>query len=64
MNTHITEIIPKDMPEWAEDCFLGGTFFRCAIEKVEELEKQLVDKELLLQVQKQQLATYNYYYDY
>jgi len=37
----ITEIIPDDIPEWAQKSFDEGNFFRTAIEKVSELQEAL-----------------------
>ena len=36
-----TEIIPDDLPDWAQRAIDEGQFFRIAIEKVAELEKLL-----------------------
>ena len=33
-----TEIIPDDLPKWAQDAINEGQFFREAIERVAELE--------------------------
>lgn len=39
--TKITEIIPKDLPDWAKESFETGQFFRVAIEKVAALEVEI-----------------------
>ena len=36
----ITEIVPDDMPKWANDAFDGGQFFRVCLAKVGKLEKE------------------------
>ncbi len=40
-NTHISEIMPSDMPQWVWDAINEGLFARRAIEKVEKLEAQI-----------------------
>jgi len=37
----ITEIVPDDLPEWAQTSFDNGRFFKVAVEKVSFLEKEL-----------------------
>ena len=37
----VTEIIPEDIPSWAQEAIDEGQFFRIAMEKVKELEKEL-----------------------
>ncbi len=39
--THITEIIPDDMPEWAIEAMASGQFFRVCLERVEALQALL-----------------------
>jgi hypothetical protein len=39
--THITEIMPPDMPDWAWDAIHEGLLARRSIERVERLEAQL-----------------------
>ena len=36
--THITEIIPEDMPEWMKEAFDEGQFFARVIERFEIME--------------------------
>ena len=35
---HITEMIPKDMPEWAKDAIEDGQFFNVAAKAMNELD--------------------------
>jgi len=37
----ITEIIPDNIPEWAQEAMDNGNFFSVAIAKVESLEKEV-----------------------
>jgi len=37
----ITEIIPDNRPEWAQEAIDNGNFFSVAIAKVESLEKEV-----------------------
>lgn len=39
----VTEIIPENMPEWAQDGIDSGQFFRVCLERVEHAEKQVED---------------------
>ena len=39
----ITEMIPHDMPDWANEGIDSGQFFRVCLAKVEELENSLRD---------------------
>ena len=36
--THITEIIPKDMPDWLQEAFHEGQFFARVVERFEIME--------------------------
>ena len=38
--SRIIEIIPADFPEWAQNAFDEGQFFRIAVEKVSLLEAE------------------------
>lgn len=39
----VTEIIPDNLPEWAQEAMDAGQFFKAALEKVDTLEKALND---------------------
>jgi hypothetical protein len=46
-NTHITEIMPPDMPRWVWDAMDEGCFARRSIEKVDALQAKI--DELMLE---------------
>jgi len=39
----VTEIIPDELPEWAEDAIAKGQFFKEAVQKVETLQAAIDD---------------------
>jgi len=41
MSSRITEILPDDMPEWADEGIASGQFFRVCLSRVAKLEDDL-----------------------
>lgn len=39
--SHITEIIPKEFPRWAQEAFDKGQFFSVTVKKITELQNEL-----------------------
>ena len=44
----ITEIIPDNLPDWAQEAMDNGQFFKVAIKKVAELEAGLTQETRLI----------------
>ncbi len=57
----ITEIIPDDMPEWANDGIDSGQFFRVCLAKVKKLEQQVLELKGVVSSQKSRIRMLDKY---
>ncbi len=51
MMNHITEIIPDDIPEWANEAMAAGQLFRVCIDRATSKDDFLEDEGVLIELQ-------------